>query len=210
MYAKISFSDVALSLLNHLSLASIAIGVFLNGLSIPGLGETLLPLGGVAVRQGRLNLLVLLVVAMVAQLAGLSVSYAIGRFGGVALLERYGKYVFLSHHELQKAQQRFDKHGGLLVLVGAFIPGIQGIIGYVAGLAEMNFGQFLVSAAAGKVVWIGGLVGLGVVLGNNLALIDRSIKQISLVVLAALVVAVAWYVYRHRKTKQRVLAGGEN
>lgn len=210
MHRSISFTDAALTLVNHLGVAGVAVGVFLNGLSIPGLGETLLPLGGVAVRQGKMNLIALLVVAMVAQLAGLSLAYVIGRFGGVALLERYGKYVFIRQHELKKMQQGFDRYGSWLVLVGAFIPGIQGLIGYAAGLAEMNYGKFLVSAFLGKTVWIGGLVAMGMVVGGNLALIDRSIKQISVVVLAGLAVLLVWYLYRHRRLRLRTATSEEN
>lgn len=201
MHRSISFSDMAMMLVNHLGVAGVAVGVFLNGLSIPGLGETLLPLGGVAVHQGKMNLVVLLVVAMVAQLAGLSVAYVIGRYGGVALLERYGKYVLIRHQELKKMQRGFDRYGNWLVLVGAFIPGVQGLIGYAAGIAEMNYWKFLVSAFVGKTVWIGGLVGLGMLVGRNLTLIDRSIKQMSMLVLAGLVVLVVWYLLRHRQQR---------
>jgi membrane protein DedA with SNARE-associated domain len=210
MHRTISFSDMALTLVNHLGVAGVAVGVFLNGLSIPGLGETLLPLGGVAVRQGKMNLLVLLVVAMAAQLAGLSLAYAIGRFGGVALLERYGKYVFIRHRELKKMQQGFDRYGSWLVLVGAFVPGIQGLIGYAAGIAEMNYGKFLLSSFLGKTVWIGGLVGLGMAVGSNLGLIDRSIKQLSMVVLAGLVTVVVWYLYHHRRQRMQSATTEEN
>jgi membrane protein DedA with SNARE-associated domain len=170
----------------------------------------LLPLGGVAVREGKLNLLVLLVVAMAAQLAGLSLAFLIGRYGGVALLERYGKYVFIRHDELQKLHRGFERYGSWMVLVGAFIPGIQGLIGYAAGIAEMNYGKFLVSAFLGKIVWIGGLVGLGMVVGKNLELIDRSLKQMSMIVLVGLVALVVWYVLRHRRQKLQTAATEEN
>ena len=123
---------------------------------------------------------------------------------------RYGKYVFVRPHELKKMQLGFDKYGSWLVLVGAFIPGIQGLIGYAAGIAEMNYGQFLVSAFVGKIVWIGGLVALGMAVGNNLDLIDRSIKQMSMIVLAGLVVLVVWYVWRHRRQRMQTATSEEN
>jgi membrane protein DedA with SNARE-associated domain len=194
-----SFSSVAMALIDHLGLAGIALGVFLNGLSVPGLSEVLLPLAGVAVRQGRLNLGLLLVVVLVAQLAGLSLAYVIGRRGGLPILERYGKYVLISHHDLVSTQRAFEKYGGRLVVVGSFIPGIQGLVGYVAGLAEMRYQRFVVAVLVGKTVWIGGLLYLGSVLGGHLALIDRSIKQIGVIVLAGLVVGGIWYVQRHRR-----------
>jgi membrane protein DedA with SNARE-associated domain len=209
MHQSVSFSGVALSAIGKLGVAGVALGVFLNGLGVPGLGETLLPLGGVAVRQGQMNLLVLLVVAMAAQLLGLTCAYFIARYGGVALVERYGKYIMVSSHELHKAQKGFDRYGSWLVLVGSFIPGPQSIVGYAAGLAEMDYWKFLASAAVGKLVWVGGLVAIGLAVGNNLNLIDRSIKQIGVIVLAGLAVVVVWYIYSHRRTKARPVASKE-
>jgi len=194
-----SFSGTAMSLVHHLGVWGIALGVFLNGLSVPGLSELLVPLGGLAVRQGNLNLWLLFPVVMLAQLAGVSVAYALARYGGVALLERYGKYVLLSHHELVGMHKAFERHGARLVLVGSFVPGLQGLVGYVAGLAQMPYRRFLLAVTAGKLVWIGGLLYLGSILGSHLDLIDRSIKQIGLVVLALMVVVGIWYVRRRKR-----------
>jgi membrane protein DedA with SNARE-associated domain len=198
-----SFSAFATGLIDHLGVLGIGLGVFLNGLGVPGLSEVLVPLGGVAVQQGRMNLGVLVAVAMVAQLVGVSLAYFIARMGGLPIIERYGKYILISSRELDAAQRAFDKYGDWLVVFGAFIPGIQGFIGYVAGVAQMNYARFLMSVFVGKLVWIGGLLYLGLALGDNLELIDRGIKQIAVVVLATVVVFGVWYVRRHRRNKAR-------
>src|ERR1700733_5548848 len=109
-------SSAAVTLVGHLGVAGIALGVFLNGLGVPGLGEVLLPLGGLGVKQGQLNFWWLVAVALVAQLAGLTVAYAIARYGGIALVERYGKYVLISKHDLDSAHRLFTRHGGALVV----------------------------------------------------------------------------------------------
>jgi membrane protein DedA with SNARE-associated domain len=198
-----SFSELAISLVDHLGVFGVGIGVFLNGLSVPGLSELLLPLGGLAVRQGTMDLATLLVVAMVAQLLGVSCAYLLARFGGVVLVERYGKYILVSHRELAQTHKLFERWGGWLVVVGSFVPGVQGVIGYVAGLAEMNYWRFLPAVFVGKLVWIGGLIYLGSVLGSHVVLIDHWIKQIGVIVLAALVVLVIWYVRRHRSHRRK-------
>lgn len=200
-----------MTLVNHVGVGGIAAGVFLNGLGVPGLGEVLLPIGGLAVREGRMNLVVLVAAALVAQLAGVTAAYLIARFGGLALVERYGKYVLISRHDLAAAHRAGQRYGGRLVLVGAFVPGLQGFIGYVAGLTEVSFGRFLAAAAVGKLIWIGALVALGMVLGSHLGLIDRGIKQISVVVLVGLVALVIWHVMRHRRAQRqtRPVAGEE-
>src|SRR6266403_2153377 len=96
-----SFLLVASNLVDRLGVFGIGIGVFLNGLSVPGLSEVLVPLGGVAVRQGRMDLASLLVVSMVMQLLGVTCAYFLARYGGIALVEKYGKYVLISPHELE-------------------------------------------------------------------------------------------------------------
>jgi membrane protein DedA with SNARE-associated domain len=196
-----SFSALAMSLIDHLGLAGIALAVFLNGLSVPGLSEVVLPLAGVAVKQGRLELWALLVVAGVAQLAGLSLAYWIGRRGGLPLIERYGKYILITQHELRSAHAAFERRGAWLVMVGSFIPGLQGLVGYIAGVAEMKYRRFLPAVLVGKAVWIGGLVWLGSFLGGHLELIDRSIKQVGLVVLVVMIGAGVWYIRRHQRRK---------
>jgi membrane protein DedA with SNARE-associated domain len=208
-----SISQIALGLVSAFGVLGVGIGVFLNGLGIPGISELLLPLGGVGVVQGKMSLVGLVVVAMLAQLAGVSVAYFVARTGGLDLVERYGKYVLVSTRELEAAQRAFERYGQWLVVFGAFIPGVQGFIGYVAGVAKMHYGRFVASVLVGKLVWVGGLVYLGMVLGDHLDLIDRSIKQVAVVVLAAILVAGVWYVRRHRRHRRMVAAArpkGEN
>jgi membrane protein DedA with SNARE-associated domain len=192
---------LAISLVDHLGLVGLALGVFLNGLSVPGLSEVLLPLAGVAVKQGRFNILLLLPVVMIAQLLGVSVAYFVGRRGGLPLISKYGRYIFISHRDLTTGQKAFEKHGEALVIVGSFVPGIQGIVGYVAGIAEMNYGRFLAAVFAGKMVWIGGLLALGYILGGHLFLLDSVIRRLGVVILAAAIAVGIWYVRRHQRHK---------
>ncbi|HEX3082710.1 MAG TPA: DedA family protein [Candidatus Saccharimonadia bacterium] len=190
-------------MIHKLGLLGIAVAVFLNGLSVPGLSEVLLPLAGVAVKRGQLNLAGLLIVAMVAQLLGVSLAYVIGKRGGRPIIERYGRYILVSHQELEQAEKLFERYGSRLVIVGAFIPGLQGLMGYVAGIASMNYQRFLMAIFVGKLVWIGGLVYLGTVVGNHVEVIDRYIKQIGVVVLAAVLILGIWYVRRHRRHREK-------
>jgi len=201
----VSLTGVSITMIERLGVGGVGLGVFLNGLGVPGLSEVLLPLSGVAVSQGKLDLTTLVIAALAAQMLGLTAAYLIARYGGVTLVERYGKYVLISHHELAASQKAFDKHGQWLVLFGAFIPGIQGFIGYVAGLAEMNYVRFIVSALIGKIVWIGGLVYLGTILGDHITLIDRVLKQVGVLVLAVVIILAIWYVRRKSGRKGAVV-----
>jgi membrane protein DedA with SNARE-associated domain len=197
----IALSNAENAVVSHVHVWTVGAGVFLNGMGVPGLGEVLLPLGGAAVRAGRVDVIELYVVALICQVAGLVVSYWIGRVGGLLLVERYGKYILLNQRELKATHQAFQKYGNPMVLVGAFVPGPQAFVGYVAGVAEMNFTQFVISAIIGKAIWVGGLIFLGYQLANHLGLIESSIKQIGLVILLVLIAAGVWYLIQHRNNK---------
>jgi membrane protein DedA with SNARE-associated domain len=194
-----NLSGIVGTVVDRVGVAGIGVGVFLNGLGVPGVSEVLLPLGGVAIKQGKLNLTEVFVVAMICQLVGVSLAYLIARFGGIALIERYGKYVFISSRELAATHRAFEKYGERLVMVGAFIPGIQGFIGYAAGIAEMNYVRFVLWVFVGKLVWIGGLLYLGSVLSKHINLIDQVLNKLGIAVLAALIILAIWYVKRHRR-----------
>jgi membrane protein DedA with SNARE-associated domain len=195
--------NIASALIDKLGLAGLALGVFLNGLGVPGLSEVLLPLSGVAVHQGTMDLVTVFVVAMFAQLLGVSAAYGIARNGGLPLIEKYGRYILISRRELDASERAFEKYGGRLVIVGAFVPGIQGFIGYAAGVARMNFGWFLINVFVGKLVWVGGLVYLGLVVGDNLDAIDSVMKQAGAAVLALLLAAGLWYLYHHKRRRRK-------
>ena len=192
-----SASQFANSLIEHLGLGGIAIGVFLNGLGVPGLSEVLLPSGGVAVREGKMNLVPLLIVAMVAQLAGVTVAYVIARYGGLELVERYGKYILISNRELEAANRALTKRPWMIV-VGGFIPGLQGFIGYVGGIANLSYGRFIASVFVGKTIWIASLVGFGYALGNQVSQLDGYIRKFGIIVLVLVIAAIVWYVWTHR------------
>jgi membrane protein DedA with SNARE-associated domain len=191
-----SLSDIATSLINHLGLAGVGLGVGLNGLAVPGTSEILLPLAGVAIRQGHWSFFAVLSISFIAQLIGVSLAYSIGRYAGVSAIERFGKYIFVSHRDLLRAQRAFDRHGAPLVIVGSFIPGIQGFIGYVAGIAELGYGRFFLSVAVGKLIWISGLVGLGYWLGKDIGRIDQLTSRAGIFVVVFLIIVVIWYIRR--------------
>ncbi len=192
-------SGVALYLIGRLGAIGVGVAVFLNGLGVPGLSEVLLPLGGVGVRQGRINAVELVVVAYACQVAGVIIAYFIGKYGGVALIERFGKYVFISTRELNATHKLFERYGSGLVAVGSFIPGPQGFVGYVAGIARMTFWKFLVAVLVGKLIWVSGMIYLGYLLGNHLQLLDKLVSQLGAAILIVLVIVAAWYIKVHRK-----------
>ncbi len=145
-----SLTSIATSLINTLGLGGVSVGLILNCMGIPISSEIIIPLAGIGARQGHFDLLITMLVAVGAQLVGLFLSYVIGRYGGLELVQRYGRYLLISKHELKKTELAFEKYGGRLVFFGLCLPGVHGYVGYPAGIAKMPVLSFGLAAAAGE------------------------------------------------------------
>src|SRR6516162_11781331 len=94
-------------LLDHYGYLAVAGLLVLENLGLPVPGETVLIAGSLYAGAGQLNIVAVGVLAVAASVAGSCIGYAIGRFGGRALVERYGKYVLLTAERLDKAEAFF-------------------------------------------------------------------------------------------------------
>jgi membrane protein DedA with SNARE-associated domain len=159
-------------------------------------GEFSLIAGALYAGAGQLNVVVVGVIGFVASFAGAEIGYAIGRFGGHALVVRYGKYVFLKPHHLHKAEAVVDKYGGIVVIIARFIVGLRELNGIIAGITEMHWVRFMIYNAAGAALWIGVWVSAGYLAGDHIAGIYADAQRYSLYVFAALVAAAAALVAR--------------
>jgi membrane protein DedA with SNARE-associated domain len=186
-------------LLGDYGYAGLALTLIVNCMGVPIASEVTLPLSGVLVRTGTFNLAVLVTVAVTAQLVGFSLAYALARYGGLDLVERYGRYFWLRRRYLIKLQKLFDRHGARLVLLGSGLPGLHGYMGFPAGLARMPFGQFIASVTLGTVVWTLVFVGLGMLLADNLDMLFATAGVAGAVTTVAVMFVGAgiWYSRHH-------------
>jgi membrane protein DedA with SNARE-associated domain len=115
----------------------------------------------------HLNLIVVIVVATLGEIVGSCAGYAIGKFGGRPLVDRWGKYVLLTHRDLDRAEAWFDGRGESVVLFARFIPLVRSFISLAAGLAEMAFTKFLWLSAIGCLIWCAALASIGYSLGSS-------------------------------------------
>lgn len=191
-------APTATSLINHLGYAGLGAGLVLSTLGLFS-SEVLLLLAAVAIRQGSLNLIAALIIAIIAQLAGALISYTLGRYGGAPLIERYGRYVLLSRHDLQRAHRWFGRYGRWAAALGYCLPLLRGYIGYAAGIAAQPVRSFTFSAIIGTVIWTGALITLGYHLAAHLGAIERVIRPFSYALAAAVVLAVGIFFWHRIK-----------
>jgi membrane protein DedA with SNARE-associated domain len=176
----------------------LAVGGFIlvEDFGVPAPGETILIAAAVYAGAGKLNIVLVVLVAFVAAVLGDNIGYAIGNFLGRRLVLRWGKYVFITESRLDAAESFFQRHGGKVVVVARFIEGLRQLNGIIAGISDMRWRQFLTFNAIGAAVWVAAWSALGYFAGNHITKAYAEAKQYSLYLLIGVAVLVALLVLR--------------
>jgi membrane protein DedA with SNARE-associated domain len=183
--------------------------VLIEDFGIPVPGETILIAAAVYAGSGRLSIIGVALVAVLAAIIGDNIGYAIGYFGGRTLVLRFGKYVHLTSERLDKAERFFDRYGGLVVAGARFVEGLRQANGIVAGTIRMPWLKFLAFNALGAALWVGLWGSIGYLAGGHITVIYNTITRYSLYFLIALVVVVAALVVRAVVRRRRRAAAGK-
>jgi membrane protein DedA with SNARE-associated domain len=183
---------------------------FISSMGLP-VGAELAIIGGGAFASGMagqgkpLNLAIVIILAILGEVLGSTAGYAIGRYGGRALVDRVGKYVLLTHKDLDRAEAWFARRGEPFVLFGRFIPLLRSFVSFAAGLGEMAIGKFLVLTVIGCAIWCTALSVIGYNLATTYDSIVNGFSYAGYVLAALAVLGVAivfWHRYRSYKAEQ--------
>lgn len=185
--------------LRHYGYLAVGGALFFEDFGVPLPGETMLIAAALYAGTGHLDIWLVAVVAVAAAVLGDNVGFAIGHFGGRRLLDRYGKYVFLTERRLDKAEDFFRRRGAWLVVVARFIEGLRQANGIVAGIVEMPWRRFLPANVLGAVLWVATWASLGYFAGNHVEAISRYFTYVAISIAILVVGAVIWRVARHRR-----------
>ncbi len=128
---------------------------------------------------------------------GSVVAYAVGMYGGRPLLERWGRYVLISTHDLDLADRWFQRYGDATVFFSRMLPVVRTCISVPAGIARMPLWRFTLFSLAGTVPWVMLLVWGGSVLGDHWLELKHSLKGLEYAVAAALAALVGVFLWRH-------------
>ena len=182
--------------LDHYGYWAIALLLLLENIGVPVVpGEFALIAGAIFAGTGRagLNVAIVGVIAVICCFVGAEIGYAIGRFGGRAVVLRYGRYAFVREHHLDRAEAAVAKFGGVLVVIARFIVGLREFNGIIAGVTGMHVRRFLIYNGLGAVVWVAVWVSAGYLAGDHINAIYRDATRYSGYVLAAVVILLAAY-----------------
>lgn len=170
---------------------------------IPLPSEVIMPFSGYLVYRGELHLQLVALAGAVGCVLGSIVAYYVGAWGGRPLIEKYGKYVLISHHDLALADRWFARHGDITVFVGRLLPVIRTFIAFPAGVARMRLGRFNLYTFLGSYLWSLGLAWIGMKLGEHWDSLSVYFHRFDALIGIVLLVSVVWYVRRHLRHMRR-------
>ena len=196
-------------LLDHWGYLAVGFLIFIEDFGVPAPGETVLIAASVYAGAGRLNIVAVAVVGFVAAVFGDNVGYAIGRFGGRALVLRFGRYVRLTEERLARAESFFTRHGGKIVVVARFVEGLRQANGIVAGITRMHWLRFVAFNALGAALWVATWTSVGYLAGNHIQAIYTQASRYALYLLAAAGLAIIVLIIRHRLRRARHDTAGD-
>ena len=171
--------------------------------AIPLPSEIIMPLAGwMLVKDRGLSEPWLLLAAFcgaLGNLLGSLLAYYVGAWGGRPLVLRYGRYLLISHHELDLADRWFDRYGNWTVFFSRLLPVVRTFISVPAGVARMPVWQFSIYSFAGSFPWSLGLAWAGFLLGENWEDIRDWMRPADIPIVVVVVLLIGLYVYRHVK-----------
>lgn len=210
-------------------LFGIVVAMAIESCCIPLPSEIVMPIAGILLAQATVqkhlpgtspsfplwvNLILVALAGSIGCLIGSIAAYGIGYAGGRPLMLKYGRYVLISQHDADKADQFFQKWGSATAFFSRLLPVVRTYISLPAGITRMPFGKFCLYTFLGSFPWSLMLAYIGVVLGNNLDKLSPIFHDLDAVILVLVVVLVVLYVWRHirndRKAREEHAAAEAN
>lgn len=169
---------------------------------IPLPSEVIMPFAGSLVPAGRFTLWGCALAGAIGCVLGSIPAYYAGAYGGRPLILKYGKYVLLSKSHLDLADEFFLHRGDVTVFVARLLPVVRTFIAFPAGVARMPMGKFVAYTFAGSLPWCLGLAWVGMKLGEHIDQLKPWFHRFDAVLVAVIVIAVAWFVRKQLKERR--------
>lgn len=175
---------------------------------VPIPSEVIMLFAGVLAATGRLSLVGVIVAGVLGNLVGSLIAWGVGWAGGRPALHRWGRYVWLSDAELDRAEGWFDRHGEGAVFFGRLLPVVRTFISLPAGVARMAPVRFAVFTLAGCIPWTAALGIAGYELGNSWHGVAHGFKDATYVVAVLVVLAIVAAVLVAARRRRAAHASG--
>ena len=201
--------DFLLPYITHLIIAvgypGVALLMAIESACIPLPSEIIMPFAGYVVSMGKMNLFIAATAGAIGCNLGSVVAYWVGAYGGRPLVERFGRYVLMSHKDLDRVDHYFQKYGEITVLVGRLLPVVRTFIALPAGIARMPQLRFHIYTFLGSWPWCFALAYVGMKAGASWNDPHSTLKQIlhkaDAAIIAVILIGIVWFVWTHLKNR---------
>lgn len=189
--------------ISTLGYSGIILLMAIESANIPLPSEIIMPFSGFLVAQGVFNLYLAGLAGALGCAVGSVISYWFGAWGGRPLVEKYGKYILISHHDLDIADRWFQKHGESTVFFARLLPVVRTFISFPAGISRMNFTRFVIYSFLGSLPWTLALAYVGQKLGDNWEEIRGWFHGLDWFILGVIIIGILWWIWRHLKNTNK-------
>jgi len=196
-------SSFIVNTISSLGYFGVAILMAIESANIPLPSEVIMPFSGFLIFAGKFSLLPVAVAGGIGCLAGSLFSYWLGAIGGRPLIEKYGKYILMSHHDLDLTDRWFKKWGNVTVFIGRLLPVVRTFISFPAGIARVNLWTFSLYTLVGSIIWSYFLAWVGMKLGENWDSLKGYFHRFDLVIGILIIAGIVWWVWRHIKHSRK-------
>jgi membrane protein DedA with SNARE-associated domain len=204
-------SGFIIAVISALGYGGIVLLMAIESACIPLPSEVIMPFSGYLVYTGRFNLWWVGVAGAVGCVLGSLVAYWVGMYGGRPLIQKYGRYLLVSPHDLDLADRWFARYGEVIVFASRLLPVVRTFIAFPAGVARMNLTKFVAYTFLGSLPWCLGLAYVGQLLGEQWDKNDTLkswFHRFDFLIGIILVLGVIWWVRRHVKNSRAAETGG--
>ena len=192
-------SGWATDVMNALGYRGLAFLVALENVFPPIPSEIILPLAGFNSSAGSMNIFLAILFATIGSLVGALILYYVGYVFGEErvryVVNRWGKWLGFKESDIDKADEWFDRHGGLAVMLCRVVPIVRSLISIPAGLRKMPVLSFTLYTTLGSLVWNTILIWAGYLLGDNWKHVEEYVGILQYVVIAIVLVVGIWWVW---------------
>ena len=155
----------------------------------------------------KFTLVGVIIAGTLGSLVGAVIAYEVGRSAGRTIVDRWGKWILLTHHDLDAGERWFAKYGSISVLVGRVIPVVRSFISVPAGMSEMRRDRFALLTTIGSAAWVALIAGLGYAAGSNWNHVSKQFRAAEIPIVIVLVILLALGFWHRLRTVRRHRAG---
>lgn len=192
-----------ISVISSTGYVGIVLLMAIESACIPLPSEVIMPFSGYLVSVGRFKLAWVAVAGALGCNLGSFVAYYVGSLGGRPLVEKYGRYVLVTRHDLALADRFFARYGDWAVFIARLLPVVRTFIALPAGIARMNVLRFHLYTFLGSLPWCWVLAYAGFKLGERWTTLREYFHRFDTVIGILIVLGAVWFIHNRWKNRLR-------